>query len=221
MENPQCLKAGFSFGAFDVGNHDLAVALGTATWINTRVIIEALGEPLLILEPPEDVAGPLRLSGQFYDSKGQEIFKIVQNEWRGSVENWDIEVRGPRIIIRRAARDIALQIRTEPPGKLTIERIDMFYSGFRIVGQEGRTTSITSPGGSTTYIFNPTLNQEIVDTLHLPDLTRRMLLSRLPSGVIFDGYEAGIVLRRDGQFQLGKGGKISMGRGGILHTFGQ
>jgi hypothetical protein len=72
------------------------------------------GKNLLELKGPETLNGPVRITGHFYDESGASLFAIDENRWMGPIENWDIEIVGPRITIRRGPGDIALAIFTEP-----------------------------------------------------------------------------------------------------------
>ena len=99
---PKAREKGFSFGPFDFGGTHPDVFAGTFRAIETRVIIQVFGDPILQVAPSEDEGGPFRLSALLQDSHGTEILRIVDNEWRAPVENWDVEISGPRIIIRRA-----------------------------------------------------------------------------------------------------------------------
>lgn len=223
-ENPKCLQDGFSRGPFYIGKHESpTIVLGTLTFINTPTLIEAQEEPLLKIEPPEETeGGPFRLSGAFYDKSGDEIFRIVQNEWRGPVSNWDIEVEGTKITVRRAKRKIALKLRANPPNKLTIERLDMYYKGFQIISKEGQDIRVVDQNGSTIYVNSPSWNRSILEKLDIPfiDKARQNILSQsMTNGVTFCGCEAGIILQEDGKVSLGRNCKsISMGGGGILIT---
>jgi hypothetical protein len=146
--NPKCFEAGFSYGPFDIGDQHPLVTLGYSTWIHTQIILQVFEMPLLKVEPPEVAGTPFRLSGLFYDESGKLILQILQNEWKGPISNWDIEVKGQRIIVRRAPGQIALQIRSDPPNRLIIERLDMFYKGAHILGEEGKHITAIAPDGS-------------------------------------------------------------------------
>ena len=145
---PKCLERGFSREPFDVGDKSPVVVLGNMTFVNTPIILEAFGEPLIAVEPPEEPGTPFRITAAFQDNSGNELFRIVQNEWQGLSSNWDIETKGSRTIIRQALRQIALMIRTEPPGKLVIEQLNMFCRGLRIIGREGEPTTAYLPDGT-------------------------------------------------------------------------
>lgn len=224
LKSPKCLEDGFSFGAFDIGSNSPTVILGTITWKETPVIIEAMGEPLLRVEAPEEAGGPFRLSGRFYDSQEQEIFTMEQNEWFGPVANWDIEIVGQRITIRRAPGEFALQIRTDPPNKLIIERIDMFFKGLRIKAQDNGLLEIISPIGPKSYSFAPSHTKSIIQSLdNLSDNVKNAWIARYETGkltgIIWEKCDAGIALQENGEVVIGKGGNILSNGGSVLLTF--
>ena len=175
-KNPKCLQKGFSSEVFDIDNDGLEVILGSSSWINTKTILEISGKALLAIESPEFEESPFRISAYFYDRAGNEIFRIIQNEWQSLVSNWDIEVKGSRIKIRNAPRDIILVIRAEPPRRLVVERLNMFYENTQIIGREGKEIKVITPGGIT-------INGEQVVGINC---------------------ESGIVVTEDGSFILGK-----------------
>jgi hypothetical protein len=175
-KNPKCLQKGFSSEFFDINTDRFEVILGSSSWINPKTVLEISGEPLLQIEPPDVEEAPLRISAKFYDRAGNEIFRIIQNEWQSLITNWDIEVKGPRIKIRNAPRDIILVIRAEPPSRLVVERLNMFYKGTQIIGREGKEIKIVTSTGIIS-------NAEQVFGLNC---------------------EAGIVVTEDGSLILGK-----------------
>ncbi len=146
-ENPACMKRGFSNISFDLQQNP-EIILGNITFINTPNMIEAFGKSLLKIDPPEDSNHPFRISAIFHDASGKEIAIIHENEWKGNVESWDIKSEGNKIIIRERIRQISLILRIEPPNKLVIERLNMFYKGFRIVACEEKDTIVFLTDGN-------------------------------------------------------------------------
>jgi hypothetical protein len=175
-KNPKCLQKGFSSEFFDINTDRFEVILGSSSWINPKTVLEISGEPLLQIEPPDAEEAPLRISAKFYDIAGNEIFRIIQNEWQSLITNWDIEVKGPRIKIRNAPRKIILVIRAEPPSRLVVERLNMFYKSTQIIGREGKEIKVVTPGGRSIH------GKQIV-------------------GI---NCEAGIVVTENGSLMLGK-----------------
>jgi hypothetical protein len=139
------MELGFSFGPFDIGNIHPNVILGPTTCVNTSRILEIYGTDILRIDPPDENGAPFSLSGIFCDDEGNEIFRIIKNEWLGSINNWDIEITGNAITIRRDLRKIALKIVSRPPQDLVIEVIDMKFRDVQIKGKIGSVFEISLP----------------------------------------------------------------------------
>lgn len=148
MIQPKCLQTGFSFGPFDISGDRVEVFLAATRWINPKAVIEINGVPLFNVEPPEVQGGPFRISATFYDRNGAEIFKIDRNEWQGNIENWDIELKGAVITVRCAPRDIILKLRSEPPYRIFVERLEMFYEQSKVIIEGNNRLLIISPDSS-------------------------------------------------------------------------
>ena len=148
MKQPKCLQSGFSFGPFDLGDEYVEVFLAATKWINPSAVLEVNGTSLFNVDPPESKGGPFRISATFFDRNSTEIFRIIQNEWQGSTENWDIELQGATITIRCALRDIILKLRSEPPHRIFVERLEMYYQHSKIIIEENKHLLIISPDNS-------------------------------------------------------------------------
>lgn len=79
---------------------------------------------------------PGTISAIFTDESGMQVLKLIENAWEGSIKNWDIDVVGSRITVRRAAGVVALRLRLEPPGVIVIEYLDMRLGDFHIIASE-------------------------------------------------------------------------------------
>lgn len=104
------------------------------TFYNCTHLIVVNGHPLFSILPPQEENSPALLSGVFYDSDGRDALVIHENEWSVSTENWDVECIGPKITIRNAPGNIVLVLNLNPPQGITIERLDMFFDGIRLRG---------------------------------------------------------------------------------------
>lgn len=131
MRSPAALKTGFSFEVFDVGREPPTIHIGALTAKNCEAIIRVNSRSVLSIKPPEQENGPVRISAEFRNDKGEVTLSIVDNEWRACTDNWDVEVTGQKIIIRKDLRDIALTLRAEPRGDLHVESINMSIEGYR------------------------------------------------------------------------------------------
>jgi len=154
-KNPKCLRDGFSFGPFDIGAKYPIVKIGTLTVLETPKIISILDDSVLEIEPPEFEGGPFRLSALLSNAKGEEILRIDKNEWKTPTLNWDVEVKGARIIVRNALGDIAVILRTDPPHSIILEQLNMYHRGATITANvttnsmevtDSTGSSITAPG---------------------------------------------------------------------------
>lgn len=67
------------------------------------------------------------LNAKFYDSSGNLILEIIENEVFAYSHSWDIQQVGSRTIIRKKMGSIALQFNLITPDIIEIERIHMVY----------------------------------------------------------------------------------------------
>jgi hypothetical protein len=149
MQNPKCKELGFSFGPFDIGLRPPEIVLGTIKARNAKTLLRICGDDVLTIAAPFEPGLPFNFNAQFFDTTGTPILHIVENEWRSSSGNWDVEIIGNRISVRKALGDLALVLRSEPPGRLIVERMNMLHRGIRMVCREGSAFEIVSPDGST------------------------------------------------------------------------
>jgi hypothetical protein len=90
----------------------------------------------LIQVIPGAVGEPGRISAVFTDRRGDVTLQLIENEWVGSLENWDIEIVGQRITVRPRNGEISLRLRLDPPGRIIIERLDMRFRGCHVLATE-------------------------------------------------------------------------------------
>jgi hypothetical protein len=130
-EHPKCLQSGFSFGPFDVGSQLPTVIIGSNRLECVRNVL-CIGQTVVIgIDKPEEPGGPVRLSAWFHHL-GHDFFRIEDNWWIASSGNWDVELEGQYITIRRAARDIILKLKTDPPNVIIVERLDFHHGAYHV-----------------------------------------------------------------------------------------
>lgn len=147
VQEPKSLENGFSCYTLRVGDKFPVIILGNATFIGNPTLIKAFGKPLFSVDKPEKTGAPFRINAIFYDAKGNQACRIMQNELLSLAKNWDITFIHKTITIRRAPQEIILKMRINPPNELVIDRLNMFYKGFRIVVDESRKTTTFLPDG--------------------------------------------------------------------------
>lgn len=133
---PRCRQEGFAREEWGFGHEPVVVAFAGVTFTDVKVLLEINGYPMLTMRPPEDGSSFYRLSGLFSDATGQPTLKIQDNEWFVGADNWDVECVGQRITIRSGPRDISLVLRSEPPRRIVIERLNMAFEGWLLRGDE-------------------------------------------------------------------------------------
>ena len=135
LKNPKAKELGYSSFILDIGGGDgLVVNIGRTEFVGLENIILIDAEPLLSVRPPETDGSPPRLSARFFDRAGNEIAAIVDNEWRGTTDTFDIETRGPTTTVRSKAREIDLVVAVNPPSGVVIERLNLRFNGKTIAG---------------------------------------------------------------------------------------
>lgn len=147
MKLPFCKKRGFASEIFDFSNEPPDLILGSTKWVNSSVIFRVLDKDLLKFTPPEEKSGPFRMSGIFYNNLDQEIFRIEDNEWKGSTQNFDIDVVGNTITIKSSPDKIALQLKVMPPKTISITIINLNYSGAKIISNSDGSIVFRPPNG--------------------------------------------------------------------------
>lgn len=135
---PRCRSQGFASESFDFGTDSLEVVFAGVRMVDCNRLIEVNSVPILAVIPPEMAMQPYRLSGLFADETGDITLEIRDNIWSVDADNWDVECVGPRIFIRRGARDISLILRSEPPHRLVVEQLNMQFEGIRLRGTDKR-----------------------------------------------------------------------------------
>jgi hypothetical protein len=146
--NPRCKQDGFSWGPFDIGLDFPELTIGNMSFLSTPTILDVLGERILFVNPPETEGGPFRLNALLTDRDGTKVMRIVDNVWTAYVDNWDVQVKGPAITIRKGLADIILKIVVEPPRKIRFERIHMSHRGFNIDCRNTGDVEFIFPNGS-------------------------------------------------------------------------
>lgn len=144
---PRAKQDSFSWGGFDLGVEYPEIIMGTIVTRRSASLINVDGEDIFSILPPEAEGLPFRVNASIYNKHGELVIKIVNNEFQALATNWDVEVVGGKVSVRSASGVFNLVIRSEPPHRLVIERLDMIYRGMSIICQEGRNITIESGAG--------------------------------------------------------------------------
>jgi len=132
--NPRCLQDGFAKENWGFGSEPITVRFAGVEFVETPHLIEVNGTAMMSVLPPEEGSSIYRVSALFANVAGRTTLEIVENEWYAKRHNWDVECAGNRITIRNAHRDVALVLKSEPPGLITIEKLNMYFQGIYFRG---------------------------------------------------------------------------------------
>lgn len=151
LKNPFCKRQGFSSEVFEMGSRQPRFVFAGMTFESCLIPIEVRGTPLFTVQPAEVDGAPVRLSGTFHGRDGRPSLEIVDNEWRPSAANWDVEAAGGAITVRDGPGSMALRVRFELPDKIVVERVDMCHSGLRFLGNADKLEVIWPNGGRVAF----------------------------------------------------------------------
>ncbi|WP_313731354.1 HNH endonuclease signature motif containing protein [Pseudomonas sp.] len=178
--NPKCKQDNFSWGPLDIGDEHPVVQMGDITAYRSKTLLRIYGENLFALSKPVGPGLPFTLNAKIFDRQGNLIVRVVENQIIILNTSWDVEVIGQRISIRSGKGVFEVVLRVEPPSKIVIERLQMFYRGVSVACKEGHKTE---------FLFNNKIVQA--------------------SGGVFEDSEV-VVDFDDQGLVLGRGGSVYM-----------
>lgn len=148
--DPYCRRIGYANQFLDIGRGVPSLVFGGMRMVNCPIPIEFKGVPLFEVKEAEADSAPFRLSGNFFNSAGNQSLQIIDNEWRASASNWDVEVSGGAIIIRDDPGHISLRLVADPPSGLVVERMHMQIGQWRFIGGPDKLI-LKQPGGGESH----------------------------------------------------------------------
>lgn len=128
---------------------------------------------------------PGRISAIFTDENGNTVLWLIENEWIGALENWDIDTVGQRITVKSTSNKVALQLRLDPPGKIVIEHLDMRFQDAHILISEQ------------TYAIGRYLNDGSIFWGH----SNICILTSTSEGAAFEFTHPDILRQRDNKYK--------------------
>lgn len=128
MLNPKAKQADYLNDWFDISSDSLIFQFGKLKFYGCIVPIRIDGIDILTVSEPEEVNGPLRLSGVFFDQVGKLALVIKNNEYRLYNKFWDISFVGTTLFIRNSLI-IILELKVIPPDIIHVKRANMDLFG--------------------------------------------------------------------------------------------
>jgi hypothetical protein len=127
-QNPKCKQNGFVNYILDVDKEIPDVFLGKAQFINTSCILKIMDEKIFYFSKNEENIFQINFS--FFDSSGNEICKIKNNELIHNIGNFDIQVSGGNFAFKDSDNQQALDFKYEPRKSISINFLKMKYKNF-------------------------------------------------------------------------------------------
>jgi hypothetical protein len=106
-------------------------SFGRMMFYDSKVLLRVLGEDLLSIAPAEEPGGPIRVNAKLFDGDRLAL-EIEDNVLSIAQDNWDVEIEGPVLTIRRGVREPSLVYRFLPRSGVRVEKISMDYKGLAL-----------------------------------------------------------------------------------------
>lgn len=135
--NPKCRQSNFSWGVLDIGGEHPVVELGGIIASRSKTLLRICGEDIFSLSKPIAPGLPFSVNAKIFDRLGNLVVSVYENQVQLLSTNWDAEVVGQRINIRSGKGVFEVVLRVEPPTKIVIERLQMYYKGIAVSCKEG------------------------------------------------------------------------------------
>ncbi len=130
--SPAAKRTGFAREYMDIDDTHPEVVAGAITGRRCKVFLRIDNEDVISIRGPEEPGAPYRLNARIRDRQSNIILEVVDNEWRSSSENWDVETIGRSLEIRSRPNKISMRLRVEPPRRVVFDKIDFYHMGCRV-----------------------------------------------------------------------------------------
>jgi hypothetical protein len=136
VKTQQAGEVGPPVGPLDFHDGSAELAIGGLQYNPAvQTILRYHGNDLIRVVPGQG-GEPGKITAVFTDDDGKELLRLDENEWMGQMDNWDIEVVGKRLTVRKKEGEINLQLRLDPPGRIVAERLDMRVGSAHVLATE-------------------------------------------------------------------------------------
>ena len=136
--NPLNLQTGVTkpYGLEYSGN-EFKMSIGSCSFDGSGNVSDVTAEAIRIDRQPllwvryED--NHILLNLHVYNSRGELILQIADNELVLNVHSWDIEIVGTRLVIREASRNVLFDVLFSPPAGVHVRRGRFLYNGVEVL----------------------------------------------------------------------------------------
>lgn len=121
-------------GFFDVYKKNLTINLGQCSFEMFHSVINIDGKDYLSFKPDPDNALSYVINGLFLDDRGSELFRIESNEWIGNNRQWDVDLIGTTLTIRRSKGNILFSAHKDQASQdISITHLNMWAPPFHVL----------------------------------------------------------------------------------------
>lgn len=122
---------------FQCYSENVTVKMGGATFENFTSIINVDGIDILSYRL-DQITKKYVVSGRFFGASGNELFEIVDNQWIGNLDLWDVEQVGKRLTVKESIGHTSFKaIKNNKESILEIEDLNMKIGNFHIIVNNG------------------------------------------------------------------------------------
>jgi len=185
-KKPWCKQKGHCHESFDIGSKEFYLWVGGAKIKGIRKILTMDDNCVLEIIPPEEDGSPYRLSAIFHDENDNKVLEIVNNEWFAASFAFDIICKRGKVGIK-TEKGFALKLLCFPPKAIVIERVNMLYKGFNIVGDR-QLLYVDNPKGGELNIGGRLLTSEKKESSLFTFSSKQKGL-QIGGGITFSGLD--------------------------------
>jgi len=131
---------------FTVLERPLTFHLGNITFSNPDRILIIDNKPIISIG--RDFEDKLLLNAIFYDNNSNIILEIKNNEWMAKTDQWDIETKANKLIIKNEPNHTVLEATVVSNNELSFDKLEMFLpNGILFEAEKNKHMNITYPNG--------------------------------------------------------------------------
>lgn len=131
-------RNGDFFSGFET---DPVIKIGNSTFKNIKSIINIEGTNVFSFQKNKDLVPfthQITFTGLFQDSLGNELFKIIENEWSSPTYHWDVINRNGVININDKSKKLVFEaIKIPNNNTIEITKLDLWFKPFHLKIEEG------------------------------------------------------------------------------------
>jgi hypothetical protein len=142
---PRCEQTGHAKDLLFIGDSTIPVRFGSSR-VRASTVLMYDNRVVMGFSEPEHVGAPLRLNAVFTDENGNEVLRVVDNEWQVGINRYDIRTNKDILTVRDAPGDIIFEMSLAAETEICIRRLRTNFLGFSIIADEGSFSLITPSG---------------------------------------------------------------------------